>query len=279
MIQQIKNVTPYAGFIRGFYSDRRFFAQPKTEKEVLEKLQKQSADPDNIAFAAFCGEKITGLFVFLYLKEEKYMEMLTGISVDPDAYDMMLSYFCDKFPEHEIYFVFNPENELLKSRLQYRGAEFTAEQMKMAHSGAIPPCDTDCVKPLTSEYYDQYIEMHNKDVYWTGDKVIKAKEKFKTFIVNDGSALAGYIDITYGRAENGIFDLLVKPEYRRKGCGRKLLIKALRINEPNGMRLEVDIDNIPAINLYYSADFHKIEHQNVLTVLLKTYKKKKSEKF
>lgn len=270
MIKQIKDVTPYAGFIRGFYSDSRFFAQSKTEKEVFEKLQNQTSDPDNIVLAAFCGEKITGLFVFLYLKEEKYMEMLTGISVDPDAYDMMLSYFCDKFPEHEIYFVFNPENELLKSRLQYRGAEFSTEQMKMALSGAIPPFDTDGVKLLTPEYYDQYIEAHNKDVYWTGDKVIKAKEKFKTLIITDGATLAGYIDITYGRAENGIFDLLVKPEFRRKGYGRKLLIKALQINKPSGMRLEVDIDNIPAINLYNSAGFMPIEHQNVLTVLLKT---------
>ena len=36
------------------------------------------------------------------------------------------------------------------------------------------------------------------------------------------------------------------------------------------MTLEVDIDNEKAIDLYYSAGFKKIEHQNVLTVRLKT---------
>ena len=270
MIKQIKDITPYTDFIRGFYNDHRFFAQPQTEEEIFEKLQKQAVDPDNITLAAFGGGRITGLFVFLYIKEEKYMEMLSGVSLDGTAYDEMISYLCGNYPGHEIYFVFNPENGILKGRLQGLCAEFMTEQMKMVHSGAIPPFDTDGAALLTPEYYEQYIESHNKDVYWAGDKVIEAKEKFKTLIITDGGKLAGYIDISQGRAENGIFDLLVKPEYRRKGYGRKLLIKALQINKPCGMRLEVDIDNIPAINLYNSAGFMPIEHQNVLTVLLKT---------
>ena len=270
MIKKITNPAPYSAFIGKYHADPRFFAQPETEEEVLEKLNGQVQDGDNVAFAALCGGRAAGLFTFLYLKEEKYMEMLTGLSVDPDAYDGLFSYLRENYPEHEIYFVFNPENELLKSKLRKIGAEFSAEQMKMIHSGDIPGSDTGGTELLSPEYYGQYIEMHNKDLYWTGDKVIEAKEKFKTVIIKEGKTLAGYIDFSQGRAENGVFDLLVKPEYRRKGYGRKLLIKALQLNAPNGMRLEVDIDNYKAMNLYYSAGFRQVEHQNVLTVLLKT---------
>ncbi len=270
MIKQIKDITPYSDFLRGFYNDYRFFAQPETEQEVLDKLQKQAEDGENIALAAFNCDRIAGLFAFLYIKEEKYMEMLTGISEDGAAYDELIAYLCGNYPAHEIYFVFNPENKILKSRLRDIGAEFSTEQMKMEHSGVIPQADTVGVELLTPEYYDRYIEMHNKDLYWTGDKVIKAKDKFKTVIIKDGDELAGYTDISQGRAVNGVFDLLVKPEYRRKGYGRKLLVKALQINEPNGMTLEVDIDNTAAIKLYRLTGFRQIEHQNVLTVLLKT---------
>ena len=92
MIKQIKDITPYSDFLRGFYNDYRFFAQPETEEEIFDKLQKQAADPDNITLAASCCGRIAGIFAFLYIKEEKYMEMLTGISEDGAAYDELIAY-------------------------------------------------------------------------------------------------------------------------------------------------------------------------------------------
>lgn len=46
---------------------------------------------------------------------------------------------------------------------------------------------------------------------------------------------------------------------------RKLLAKALEMNHPNSMMLLVDVDNYPAINLYESMGFAKVQGQNNLT--------------
>ena len=71
--------------------------------------------------------------------------------------------------------------------------------------------------------------------------------------------------MTHCFAENEPYDLLVLEEYRGMGYGRKLLAKALERNQPNGMMLLVDADNDPAIHLYESVGFAKVQGQNNLT--------------
>ena len=106
-------------------------------------------------------------------------------------------------------------------------------------------------------------------MYWTGEKVIKASDRFKTFVVIEDGIVTGYIDVTHCFAENEPYDILVKKEYRRKGYGRQLLAKALKENEPKDMMLLVDFDNEPAINLYESLGFIKKESGNLLTAYWK----------
>ena len=113
------------------------------------------------------------------------------------------------------------------------------------------------IKLLSKDYEQGYIAMHNNDLYWTADKVIKAKDKFKTYVAIEDGKVVGYIDVTKDKKDNSIFDFLIKEEYRQKGFGRKLLSKALKENEVETTTLTVDIDNIPAINLYKSLGFKK----------------------
>ena len=110
-----------------------------------------------------------------------------------------------------------------------------------------------------------YCAIHNKDMYWTGEKVMQAQDRFRTFLAIHDGKVVGYMDVTYIFQENEPFDLFVLEEYRRRGYGRKLLAKALEMNQPNGMMLLVDVDNDPAIRLYESMGFVKVQGQNNLT--------------
>ena len=85
-------------------------------------------------------------------------------------------------------------------------------------------------------------------MYWTGEKVVQAQDRFRTFLAIHDGKVVGYMDVTYIFKENEPFDLFVLEEYRRMGYGRKLLAKALERNAPNRMMLLVDIDNDPAIS-------------------------------
>lgn len=216
----------------------------------------------------FSGGQMIGLFSFLALADEKYLEMLVGLSREQAAYSAMLAYLQTHYAGYQADFVFNPSNQLLLSCLKQH-ATFETEQQKMVFSGRLPSIDTSEIQFLSEAYIPSYLQMHTQDVYWTGDKVIAAKDQFRIFIALEGEELAGYLDVTHCFEENEPFDLLVKPEHRRKGYGKKLMCKALEMNRPHGMMLLVDVDNVPAMRLYESIGFEKVPDQNSLTAHLK----------
>ena len=111
----------------------------------------------------------------------------------------------------------------------------------------------------------EYCVIHGKDMYWTGEKIAAAPEKFRTFLAINQGRVIGYLDVTHCFEENEPYDIYVLPEYRRKGYGRKLLAKALDCNQPRGMMLLVETDNTAAIRLYELMNFKTVPGQNSLT--------------
>jgi len=266
MITQIKDFAPYNIFIENLQNDPEF-SDPMlvTEEQMDLNLKKSISRPNRHALGVFCGKELIGLFVFLIIQEEQYIEMLVGLSRVEQAYDEILQYLQDNYPGFQADFVFNPKNELLKSRLKEWEARFETELQKMTFTHKMPASATEGIEELSSKYREQYFSMHTKDMYWTGEKVVSAPEKFRTLIALEGETVVGYMDVTHCYKENEPYDLVVKEEYRRRGYGRKLLAKALSMNEPKDMMLLVEIDNIPAMRLYESMGFEKVQNQNNLT--------------
>ena len=267
MIKKIASLKEYELFIESFlndpdHSDPHLLAR----KEAGEDIEDMVIKKDHVCLGVIRGSELIGLFELLILPEEKYLEMLMGITRDPAAVEELLDYLQTGYGGYLADFVFNPRNQLLKNALLKRSALFDIEQQKMVFTHKIPDCDTEGVRLLSPEFSKQYCEMHNMDMYWTGEKVMGAPDRFKTYITVEDGTVTGYLDVTHCFEENEPYDLLVKPEYRRQGNGRKLLAKALLDNEPKDMMLLVEIDNTPAINLYESLGFEKKENANMLTV-------------
>jgi len=152
-----------------------------------------------------------------------------------------------------------------KYKLIETNASLENEQMKMKYNHTKLNISLDEIKPLEDKYYDEYLNIHEKDTYWTGDKVIKAKDKFSVFIAFDNDKVIGYIDVTNCYKENEPYDVFVKVEYRNRGYGKKLLAKALYENKDNDMMLLVDIDNYPAIKVYEYCGFVECKCPHYLT--------------
>lgn len=271
MIKSVTTINEYDGFINSFLDNSEFSDPHLTARiEAGEKLEDMIAKKDHYCFITESNDGINGLFILLIIPEEKYLEMLIGITRAERAVEELLSFIANNYPGYEADFVFNPRNYLIKDGLTKRGADFDKEQLKMVYTHKMPKCETTFIEPLSAKYNEQYLEMHSKDVYWTGEKVIKATDRFKTFVAVEDDTVTGYIDVTHCFAENEPYDVLVKEEYRRKGYGRQLLAKALKENEPKDMMLLVDFDNAPAINLYKSMGFVEKESGNMLTAYWKT---------
>ncbi len=267
VIQQIHSYGECRSFVEGFYGDPDF-SDPMlmNEEQLQSNLLKAIGKPENHrVLGIYQAGEMVGLFAFLILRDEQYTEMLVGLSRDKGAYGEMLSYLTQNLASYNADFVFNPRNYLLRALLWERGAEFETPQQKMVLGAPVRNIDTTGVEIYSGKYAQQYFEIHNKDMYWTGERVAAAPEKFRTFLAVHEEKVVGYLDVTHCFAENEPFDLFVLPEYRRKGYGRKLLTKALEMNQPNGMMLLVEVDNDTAIRLYQSVGFSKADGPNYLT--------------
>lgn len=267
MIQRMTSVGECLDFMGTFYEDPQFSDPMLSDKEQFQRnFARAMEKPEtHCTWGIFRAGKMIGLFTFLVLPEEKYLEMLVGLCRDRDGYREILEHLEGHYPGYDADFVFNPQNFLLKSALQKRGAEFEPEQQKMVLKSPAPQEDTSGVEAYTPQYARQYFAIHNQDMYWTGEKVAAATERFRTYLALHKGKVVGYLDVTCCFAENEIYDLLVLPEYRRMGYGGKLLAKALQENGPKGMMLLVDADNEPAIRLYQRAGFVKKPYANSLT--------------
>ena len=264
MIQIIKSFEECREFVSGIPLD----SDPtvENEEELRRSLTRAMEEPDRHCVLGVYGEKgLTGLFSFLVILEEGYMELLVGLSRERNAYLEAFQYLEEHYPGYRGDFVFNPANALLKEQLELRQARFEPEQQKMVLQGPVVPMDTTGIELFSPRYEEQYCRIHNKDMYWTGEMVLRAPERFRTLLAIHQGKVVGYLDVTYPFPENEPYDLLVLEPYRRRGYGRKLLAKALELNRPKGMMLLVDVDNTTAISLYRSMGFVTAQGQNTLT--------------
>jgi len=266
MIQKLTSLDSCTELMHDVNRDTAF-SDPRllTQDTIAVNLYKAVEKPDHHVLGVFHDGVMTGLFVFLITEDERYIEMLFGLSRFAAAYEEIAEYLQANYPGFQADFVFNPSNTLLRELLTRIGASFYEEQQKMVLSNPCPTVDTNGIEPLTEQYKEQYIAMHDTDCYWTGDKVAQAPERFSVFLAVDHGLVVGYLDVTNCFEENEPFDFMVKEAYRRRGWGRKLLVKAIEANRPKGMALLVDVGNIPAIKLYESAGFVKVQGENSLT--------------
>ena len=270
MVQKLDSLDSVMGFIRDVQQDP-VFSDPmlSTDEQWEVNLLSAPVRPDKIILGVYQDSKLVGLFVFVISVEDRNLEMIVGLSRYAEAYAEITDYLQENYPGYQADFVFNPRNYLVRELLEQKGARFDPEQQKMVYSGKMPEVNTEGIVPLSDEYFEQYAAIHNTDMFWTAEKVAKRADRFNVFLAVDHGYVVGYSDVTNCYDENEIYDILVKEEYRRKGWGRKLLAKALKENEPNGLMLLVDIDNDPAMALYESMGLVKVQGQNNITAFWK----------
>lgn len=265
MLKQLTSVMEYMDFIQEINGDPDF-CDPmlRSAGQLRSNLLEAPGKPANQVFGVYENGVLTGLFVFLVLEEEAYLEMLAGLSRSRRAYGEMLAFLKEKYKGFEADFVYNPGNLLLSELLREEGAEFYAEQQKMVLKREVSHESPHQVELYSPQYRESYISMHSEDGYWTAEKVIEAQDRFRILLAVEKEA-AGYLDVTRRYDENEPYDIFVKEEFRRKGYGKAMLARAIELNRPNGMAVLVETGNTAAIALYESLGFDKVDGGNSVT--------------
>ena len=259
MLTDIRTMKEISDFVAGFSGDA-VFSDPmaRTAEQLARNLNAALSQPARYRVTGiYSGQELTGVFSFLVNPDERYLEMLVGLSREEWAYQEVLDWLRHRFPAYEADFVFNPNNRLLRKALEERGAGFDTEQLRLVWNRL---CDGEAgnhvVVPYEESYREGYLALHRDEGrYWTGEKVIAAPDRFRIFLALRRGTVVGYIDVTYPYGENEPYDLFVCEEERRKGYGKALLRKALAANGSADMAALVETDNIPAIRMFRSLGF------------------------
>ena len=217
---------------------------------------------DEYSFAVIENGAIKGIFVWLIIPDEKYIEMLIGFTKSKEAFREMLSYMESKYQGYKADFVINPKNAVLCQTLKEKEAVFDTEQQKMVHTNMPPHVDTGGIELYTEKWRKEYCELHSRETYWNADRILSAKDRFRVLLAIKDGQLIGYLDVTYSFEQNEPYDIYVKPEYRYQGYELALLVKAIELNLPSKMIVLVDVDAHKDIEIYAAAGFIKVEGQN-----------------
>ena len=263
MIQEIHSFDEYESFIyelaaHPLYSDPHF----TYDKDNLYRSLKSN---DEYAFAISENGKIEGLFVWLVLPEDRYIEMLIGFTRKEEAFTEMLSYMERNYCGYHMDFVFNPQNMAISRPLQLKGAIFDPEQQKMLLTGPTPNVSTSQIELLSEKWTKRYCELHDVNTYWTAERILSAQDKFRVLLAVKDGQIQGYLDVQCCYEINEIYALFIKPEAAQQGYEMALLAKAIELNRPNQIMVVVDVDSKAEIELYSAAGFRRMEGQNSIT--------------
>ena len=263
MIQIIRSFAEYEDFIRELaehpiYSDPHF----TYDKGNLYRSLKAK---DKYTFAVSENGNTVGLFVWIVLPDDRYIEMLIGFTKKEEAFTEMLSYMEQHYSGYHMDFVFNPLNAAISRPLKMKGATFDPEQQKMLLTGSTPNVSTSQIELLTEKWTEQYCNLHKVNTYWTAERILSAQDRFRVLLAIKDGQVQGYLDVQYCYEMNEIYDLFIKPEASQQGYELALLGKAIELNKPHQMMVVVDVDAKAEIELYTAAGFNRMEGQNSIT--------------
>lgn len=267
MIREIHSFDKYEGFIselagHPLYSDPHFTYSK-------ENLYRSLKSRDEYAFAVLENGSTEGLFVWLVLPDDRYIEMIIGFTKKEEAFAEMLSYMEQNYCGFRMDFVFNPLNAAISRPLKMKGAIFDPEQQKMIITGPTPNVSTSHIEQLSEKWTKQYRDLHSIDTYWTAERILSSQDKFRVLLAIKDGQIQGYLDVQCCYDINEIYALFIKPEASHKGYELALLVKAIELNRPNQMMVVVDADDEAEIELYTAAGFTRMEGQNSITAYIR----------
>ena len=142
------------------------------------------------------------LFFKIIFPDEKYIEMLIGLSKEESSIREMLAFIENEYEGYKLDFVINPRHNLFCNLLQSKNAKFEEEQQWMAWEKERNIQYQHEIVLLSQEYEAQYMDKHSKDTFWTAEKVIEANDRFRVFLAIYEEKVVGYIDVTYCYEKN-----------------------------------------------------------------------------
>ena len=145
MIKMINDTEKALIFAHEFAQDL-VFSHPMLsgEAQFYKNLAKAVGQPEKYrVIGIYQEETLTGLFSFLVIPEEKYLEMTAGLSRTKEDYEEVMDYLKKSFPGYKADFVYNPRNLLMDKMVRTNGARMETDMQEKMILSKIVPVTTD----------------------------------------------------------------------------------------------------------------------------------------
>lgn len=263
MIKELNDLTIYKSFVDRVMDNDKYADPFMLDEEGINSFYNPQNKENKRCLGVFENRTIIGIFFLYVIDAENYIEFTRVVADNEKAYAEIFDFLQKEYKNYSTYFIFNPKNDYIIKYLNKHNAIFDVEQQKMilykhhAYNGHHH------ITLYRDEYKDSYMAIHRSDLYWTADKVLNSLDKFRVILCIKDDKVVGYADVTYGDKKNMPFDVFVCGEYRSQGIAKEMLSYAIKLNGDNGMELDVNIDNIPAIKAYTDLGFKPIKGNTI----------------
>jgi N-acetylglutamate synthase-like GNAT family acetyltransferase len=264
---ELQQVTDYA-YRLNLNPVHRCKAFPLDFNDISKQFEKMLAHPHDRLLIFEENNQICGVLALLADPHEKYLEAIGGVFAER-KYHLVAKAFFDyiarSYSGYSMHAAYPEENEQAIKFMESIGAELEDSdyEMRIKKGEILVCCCCKDVMQLTERYFASFKEFHDAqhpNVFWTGEKLLDAQDKFRIHIVTENEKVIG--SVVTSRQTEEIFFIAVVDDKQESAYGKPLLLQAVQDAFADGaeeLLSMVERDNDSKINLFENLGFKRTD--------------------
>jgi len=244
-------------------------AFPTDYDSIIRQFERMINHPNDELLVSTDGNDICGVLALLVEPEDMYIEATGGVFAK-NNYEKVsndfFKYIKSKYKGYQFDAAYPEDNKEAIDFMSSIGAELKGfdYELRLKKSEYKNHPIIDNILPLDKQHYGEFIKIHDKynpDVYWSGEKLLDALDRFDIFIALDnGQVIGSVVTSKFAKNFEEIYFLEVAENKQNHGYGSSLLNKAIQHAFYNGtdeLMVMVEKNNTAALHLYEKLKFKK----------------------
>ena len=243
-------------------------AFPLDYRDICNQFQKMLEHPHDRLLIFEENDRISGVLALLVEPQDKYLEAIGGVFAESNYHRVAKAFFDYIAYSYSGYFMhaaYPEENAQALKFMESLGAELEDSDYEMRlKKGELKVCSpANDVVQLTERYHKSFVEFHDArhpDVFWTGEKLLDAIDKFRIHIVTKKEKVIG--SVVTSRQTEEIFFIAVAEDKHESTYGKALLLQAVQDAFADGaeeLLSMVERDSDSKINLFENLGFKRTD--------------------
>jgi ribosomal protein S18 acetylase RimI-like enzyme len=270
---ELEQAAQYA-YLLNSEAEHKCKAFPADYDSIIKQFKQILQHPADELLIATDDNTLSGLLALCVEPEEKYLEAIGGVFAHKD-YQLIArefyEYLTNNYKGYQFDAAYPEENKQAIEFMNAIGArlisyDYELRLSKKTYLNQPEYFESVSVIRLKHKYYDSFIKIHDSfhpDVYWNGERLIKALDKFDIFIISENDEVIGAVVTSNisGKTEE-IYFIEVAENKQNRGLGSALISKALKHAFNKGvdeLMIMVEKNNAAAIHLYEKFGFKKTD--------------------